>query len=164
MTGLVGGVAGRIVSNAAYTAAGESSYMDSYRLVSEQGVEAWVRASAGNRLDPATSNPAHSEWYIREMCRTQKHVVQEAFKCLVNVDLSSVLQQIRVPAMIVVGEHSPTNIPDRAENMVALLPQGRLKVVPGATGFVQHTAPEQCAALWREFVADLGHPGQQHAG
>ncbi len=141
---------------------GERAYSDSYRLVAEQGVEAWVRATSDNRLDPAHSDPAHNEWYIREMCRTQKHVVEEAFKHLVDLDLRPMLPQIRVPAMIVVGEHSPTNIPDRAENIVALMPQGQLKVVPGATGFVQHTAPEQCVALWRQFVAGLGHPGQQH--
>ncbi len=54
------------------------------------------------------------------------------------------------------------NIPDRAENMAARIPKNKLMVIPGASGFVQHSVPEQCVALWREFVAQLGHPGQRH--
>jgi len=142
---------------------GKRSYMDSYQVIRDQGVEDWVRGSSENRLESDKSNPAHSEWYIREMCRAQPHVLLDLFQYLAKLDLTSVLQQIPVPTMVMVGEHSTSNIPDRAQNMVALLPHGKLMVIPGASGFVQHSVPEQCVALWREFVADLGHPGQQHA-
>jgi hypothetical protein len=27
-----------------------------------------------------------------------------------------------------------------------------LEEVPGASGYVQHSAPAQCVAIWREFV------------
>jgi len=142
---------------------GKSSYMESHKFISEHGVEAWVRGTSDNRLESGKSNPAHAEWYIREMCRTQKHVLLETFKYLSTLDMTTVLQEIPVPTMVMVGEHSPSNIPDRAENMAALIPKGKLMVIPGASGFVQHSVPEQCVALWREFVAQLGHAGQQHS-
>ncbi len=144
-----------------YTFRGKQNYLDGHKLISEQGVEAWVRNTSDSRLESGKSDHAHSEWYIREMCRTPKHVLLETLQYLSNVDLGDVLRQIRVPTMIMVGEHSSTNIPDRAQNMVALIPNGRLMVVPGASGFVQHSVPEQCVALWREFAAELGHPGQR---
>ena len=141
---------------------GKSTYPAFYKLMSEQGVEAWVRASSDNRLESGKANPEHREWYIREMCRTQLRVVQETFKFLADVDLTAVLPQISAPTMVMVAEHGSSNIPDRAQNMADLIPNGKLMVVPGSSGFVHHSAPETCAALWREFVAGAGHPGQQH--
>lgn len=145
-----------------YKFSGNNDYMKNHKLISEQGVEAWVRGTANNRLVSGKSDPAHSEWYIREMSRTHKRVVLETLEYLSTVDLTAVLQQISIPTMVMLAEHSHMNSPDRAEKMVALIPQGRLMIVPGASGFVQHSVPKQCVALWRDFAAQLGHPGQPH--
>ena len=47
-----------------YKFRGVQTYLDYYKLVQEQGVEAWVRQTADRRLEPGKSNPRHSEWYI----------------------------------------------------------------------------------------------------
>ncbi len=49
--------------------AGVSTYLEYYRLVQEEGVSAWVRKTADQRVDPA-QDPAHHEWYIQQMSQT----------------------------------------------------------------------------------------------
>lgn len=135
-----------------YKFRGIQTYLDSYDLVKKQGVEAWVRRTADRRLEPGESDPAHHEWYIQQMSRTAQHVVLETLAYLATVDLTPVLPKIATPALVLVGERSSTNTPDRAQGMAALLPRGTLVEVPGTSGYVQHSAPAQCVAIWRDFV------------
>jgi pimeloyl-ACP methyl ester carboxylesterase len=120
--------------------------------VKEQGVEAWVRQTADRRLEPGKSDPRHHEWYVQQMSQTSQRVVLETLAYLSTVDLTPLLPQITTPALVMVGELSTMNTPDRAQRMVELLPHGTLVQVPGASGYVQHSAPAQCVAIWRDFV------------
>lgn len=59
------------------------------------------------------------------------------------------LPGIRVPALVVRGEHDPL-VPERwAEEAAALLPLGRLEVVAGAAHAAHYTAPRAVAGLVR---------------
>ncbi len=89
------------------------------------------------------------------MSQTAQHVVLETLAYLATVDLTPVLPKITTPALVLVGERSVMNTPDRAQGMAALLPRGKLVEVPGASGYVQHSAPQQCVAIWRDFVRGL---------
>jgi pimeloyl-ACP methyl ester carboxylesterase len=101
--------------------------------------------------DDAFTDP----WYIQQMSQTAQHVVLETLAYLATVDLTPVLPKITTPALVLVGERSALNTPDRAQGMAALLPRGRLVQVPGASGYVQHSAPAQCVGIWRDFVKGL---------
>lgn len=138
-----------------YKFRGVQSYLDYHEMVKKYGVEAWVRQTADRRLPPGASDPRHHEWYIQQMSRTAQHVVLETLAYLATVDLTPVLPQIATPALVLVGEQSAMNTPDRAQGMAALLPRGTLVPVPGASGYVQHSAPEQCVAIWRDWVRSL---------
>jgi pimeloyl-ACP methyl ester carboxylesterase len=135
-----------------YKFRGVQAYLDYYQMVKEQGVEAWVRQTAGRRLEPGASDPQHQEWYAREMSRTAQHVVLETLAYLATVDLTPILPKIVTPALVLVGERSTMNTPDRAQGLASLLPRATLVEVPGASGYVQHSAPAQCVAIWRDFV------------
>jgi pimeloyl-ACP methyl ester carboxylesterase len=135
-----------------YKFRGVQAYLDYYNVVKEQGVEAWVRQTASRRLEPGASDPEHQEWYAQQMSRTAQHVVLETLAYLATVDLTPVLPKITTPALVLVGERSTMNTPDRAQSLAALLPRATLVEVPGASGYVQHSAPGQCVAIWRDFV------------
>ena len=135
-----------------YKFRGIQTYLDYYELVKTRGVEAWVRETAHRRLEPGESDPGHQEWYVREMSRTAQHVVLETLAYLATVDLTPVLPKITTPALVLVGQRSSTNTPDRAQGMAALLPRGTLVEVPGASGYVQHSAPAQCVRSWQDWV------------
>jgi pimeloyl-ACP methyl ester carboxylesterase len=69
-----------------------------------------------------------------------------------TAELTPILPQITTPALVLVGEGSMMNTSDRTRSLAELLPKGRLVEVPGASGYVQHSAPAQCVAIWRDFV------------
>ena len=56
-----------------------------------------------------------------------------------------------------VGQDSTMNTTDRAQGMARLLPNSTLAEISDGTGYIQHSAPEQCVAAWREFVGGLSH-------
>jgi pimeloyl-ACP methyl ester carboxylesterase len=135
-----------------YKFRGIQSYLDYYNLVKEQGVEAWVLQTGHRRLEPGKSDPRHSEWYVQQMSQTTQHVVLETLAYLATVDLTPILSLITTPALIMVGERSTMNMPDRTHSLADFLPNATLVEVPGASGYVQHSAPAQCVAIWRDFV------------
>jgi len=59
------------------------------------------------------------------------------------------------PALVLASEQNALENPDRTTGMASLLPNGRLRVIPGTSGYVQHSAPERCVQAWREFVGSL---------
>ena len=140
-----------------YKFRGVQTYLDYHGVVKTQGVAAWVRQTAHRRLEPGLSDPRHSDWYVEQMSQTAQHVVLETLAYLATVDLTPILPKITTPALVLVGERSAMNTPERAQSLAALLPHGTLVEVPGAGGYVQHSAPEQCVALWRCFVRETLH-------
>jgi pimeloyl-ACP methyl ester carboxylesterase len=135
-----------------YKFRGVPTYLNYYNLVQEQGVEAWVRQTADRRLEPGKSDPRHHEWYVQQMSQTSQRVVLETLAYLSSIDLTPVLPHVTTPALVMVGELSAMNTPEHAQRLVDLLPNGTLVEVPGASGYVQHSAPAQCVALWRDFI------------
>ena len=138
-----------------YKFAGDPSYRDSYNLVRDEGVEAWVRRTSERRLESGGSDAAHQEWYIGQMAQTPARVVMETLDYLSRQDLSGVLPRIRTPALVLASERNAAENPDRTRGMAGLLPNGRLRVIPGTSGYVQHSAPKRCVEAWREFVGSL---------
>jgi pimeloyl-ACP methyl ester carboxylesterase len=144
------------VCTSPYKFAGVSTYQEYYRLVQEEGVPAWARRTGNQRVDPS-ANPAHHQWYIDQMSQTSQRVVLETLAYLANQDLSGILPQINTPTLILVAEDSLSNNPERTVGMAQLLPNAQLAAIPGTTGYVQHTAPEQCVTAWREFLGLISH-------
>ena len=144
------------VCTSPYKFSGVAMYQDYYRLVQESGVPAWARETGDRRVDPG-ADPAHHEWYIQQMSQTSKRVVLETLAYLSTQDLTDILPDIATPTMILVGENSVGNTPERTQMMAELMPNARVVVIPGAGGYVQHSAPEKCVAAWQEFIVSLSH-------
>jgi pimeloyl-ACP methyl ester carboxylesterase len=138
-----------------YKFVGVPTYRESYNLVRAEGVESWVRRTAERRLETGDSAAAHQEWYINQMAQTQARVVMETLDYLAEQDLTDAVSRIRTPALVLASEQNASENPDRTTGLASLLPNGRLKVIPGTSGYVQHSAPEQCVQAWRQFVNSL---------
>lgn len=138
-----------------YKFAGVSTYQDFHKLVSEEGVAAWARKTAGRRLEPGKSDPAHHEWYIQQMSQTAQRVVLETLAYLSTQDLTKVLPEIKTPALIMASEQNAKDNADRTAGLAQLLPNAQLKVIKGESGYVQHSAPEKCVLAWREFIGSI---------
>ena len=138
-----------------YKFAGVPSYLESYNKVRDEGVEAWVRDTSERRLETGEAEAAHQEWYINQMAQTPARVVMETLDYLSRQDLTEALRGIQTPALVLASEQNARDNPDRTTGMADLLPNGRLRVIPGTSGYVQHSAPERCVQAWREFVGSL---------
>ena len=144
------------VCTSPYKFAGVATYQDYYRLVQDEGVAAWAKKTGERRIDPS-ADPAHHQWYIDQMSQTSQRVVLETLAYLATQDLSGILPSIQTPTLILVAENSAGNTPDRTQGMASLLPNSTLVEIPGTSGYVQHSAPDQCVAAWREFIGRLSH-------
>ncbi|MCH8802402.1 MAG: alpha/beta fold hydrolase [Chloroflexi bacterium] len=138
-----------------YKFAGIDTYMASHKLVSEEGVAAWVRQTAGRRLEPGKSDPAHQQWYIDQMSQTSQRVVLETLAYLATQDLTGILPQIKTPALVLASEQNARDNPDRTTAFAEKLGNGRLVAIPGTSGYVQHSAPEACVLAWRQFLGEI---------
>ena len=143
------------VCTSPYKFVGDPSFLESRDLVDRVGVEEWARSPIHQRLDPARSDAQHVEWYAQQQGKTAKHVVVETLTYLSGQDLSDILPEIQVPTLILVSENGHARTPEWADGMKSLIPNSRLTAIPGTSGYVQHSAPEQCVDVWREFVGGL---------
>ena len=142
------------VCTSPYKFAGVSTYQEYYKLVQEEGVAGWARATGDRRIDP-NSDPAHHQWYVDQMSNTSQRVVlgnpgvsrhpgpdrRSASNPDANTDHGGGRQRGQQPR------------PHRG--MANLLPNARLLEIPGTSGYVQHSAPEKCVAAWREFIGRI---------
>ena len=109
----------------------------------------------GRRLEPGKSNPAHHQWYIDQMSQTPARVVLETLAYLSTQDLSDILPKIKIPTLILASEQNAKDNPDRTTAFAEKLGNGRLVAIPGTSGYVQHSAPEECVLAWRQFLGEI---------
>jgi 3-oxoadipate enol-lactonase len=127
---------------------------DDWKEIQAHGLAAWVQAKMGYRMSPGNDDPRYAQWYASVMSSHAQHVAEETLRYLGSMDMTETLGRIEAPTLILAGEHSET-LPTWSQPMQALLPNSKLVVLPGAYGFVQHTAPRECVDAWRAFVDGL---------
>jgi 3-oxoadipate enol-lactonase len=74
--------------------------------------------------------------------RTDARVFQEACEALANLDLRPKLSQVKLPVLVLVGEHDEATPPPMSHELAAGLPNARLVVLPGCAHVPQLQAPE----------------------
>ena len=89
------------------------------------------------------------------MGQTDKRVVLETLAYLATQDLTDILPQIKTPTLVLASEQNAEDNPDRTSLLAEKLGDGRLAAVPGTSGYVQHSAPEECVLTWRQFLGEI---------
>lgn len=126
---------------------------DDWKEIQSRGLPVWVRSKMGYRTAPG-QDPGYADWYAGVMSSQVQHMAEETLRYLGAIDMTDTLRKIDLPTLILAGEYSET-LPTWSRPMHALIPGSELVVIPGASGFVQHTAPAECVRAWREFVRKL---------
>jgi 3-oxoadipate enol-lactonase len=91
--------------------------------------------------------------------RTNEDVFRAACGQLAELDLRPELAKVKVPALVVVGEQDEATPPPMSHELAALLPDARLKIIPGCAHVPQLQAPR----IFLETIADF-LPAAQAAG
>jgi 3-oxoadipate enol-lactonase len=74
--------------------------------------------------------------------RTDPEVFQAACAALAALDLRSELAKVKVPVLVLVGEHDEATPPPMSHELASLLPNARLHVIPGCAHVPQLQSPE----------------------
>jgi 3-oxoadipate enol-lactonase len=85
--------------------------------------------------------------------RTDPEVLQAACAQLAELDLRPQLGQVKMPVLVLVGEHDEATPPPMSHELAAGLPQARLKIIPGCAHVPQLQAPEVFLDAIGDFLA-----------
>jgi 3-oxoadipate enol-lactonase len=73
--------------------------------------------------------------------KTDPHVFQAACAALAELDLRPRLGEVKVPVLVLVGEHDEATPPPMSHELAAGLPNARLHIIPGCAHVPQLQAP-----------------------
>jgi 3-oxoadipate enol-lactonase len=74
--------------------------------------------------------------------RTDPEVFRAACVALAELDLRPELGQVKIPVLVLVGEHDQATPPPMSHELAAGLPHARLKIIPGCAHVPQLQSPE----------------------
>ncbi|MGG5823077.1 alpha/beta fold hydrolase [Falsiroseomonas sp. HW251] len=123
--------------------------------IGEVGIEAFVRATAGDRFGPDV-DPALVDWFCRQVGTNDPAWVGRFVTHMSSRDWSEDLPHIACPTLIVAPGHEPIGENSIYERMAHAIPKARLVSFEGMPHNIGDAAPERCAA---EVLAFLGEQG-----
>jgi 3-oxoadipate enol-lactonase len=83
--------------------------------------------------------------------RTDIAVFQEACEALAGLDLRPRLSEVKIPVLVLVGEHDEATPPPMSHELAAGLPNARLTVLPGCA----HVPPLQSPELFLDAINEF---------
>jgi 3-oxoadipate enol-lactonase len=83
--------------------------------------------------------------------RTDPEVFRAACDALASLDLRPELDKVKVPVLVLVGEHDEATPPPMSHELAAGLPQAHLEIVPGCA----HVPQLQSPAIFLEIISDF---------
>jgi 3-oxoadipate enol-lactonase len=88
--------------------------------------------------------------------KTDPQVLQAACAQLAELDLRSELSGVKMPVLVLVGEHDEATPPPMSHELAALLPNARLKILAGCAHVPQLQAPQAFLDAIADFLPE-GH-------
>ena len=85
--------------------------------------------------------------------KTDPEVFRAACNALAELDLRPGLGQVKVPVLVLVGEHDEATPPPMSRELAAGLPSARLRVIPGCAHVPQLQSPEVFLDAIGDFLA-----------
>jgi 3-oxoadipate enol-lactonase len=85
--------------------------------------------------------------------KTDPEVFRDACAALAELDLRPELSEVKVPVLVLVGEHDEATPPPMSHELAAGLPQARLLIIPGCAHVPQLQAPKMFLAAIGDFLS-----------
>jgi 3-oxoadipate enol-lactonase len=129
---------------AAFSEEGREAFRTMAAVSNAKGLAA-ITDVAMRRLFAPEFQAAHPE-LMRDrreaFLKTNPDVLQAACAQLAELDLRPELSKVKTPVLVLVGEHDEATPPPMSHELAALLPNARLKIIPGCAHVPQLQAPE----------------------
>jgi 3-oxoadipate enol-lactonase len=150
------GIATRLIladSGAAFSDPGRQAFRNMAAAASASGLAA-ITDVAMRRLFAPEFQAAHPD-LMRDrreaFLKTDPEVFGAACAQLAELDLRGELAKVKVPVLVVVGEHDEATPPPMSHELAALLPDARLKIIPGCAHVPQLQSPQ----FFLEAISDF---------
>ena len=140
-------------SGAAFSQSGREAFRNMAAASKAKGLAA-ITDVAMRRLfaaDFQAQNPKLMRDRREAFLKTDPEVFRAACAQLAELDLRGELAKVKVPVLVVVGEHDEATPPPMSHELATLLPDARLKIIPGCAHVPQLQSPE----LFLEAISDF---------
>jgi 3-oxoadipate enol-lactonase len=140
-------------SGAAFSEAGREAFRNMAAASKAKGLAAITDTAMRRLFAPEfqQANPALMGDRREAFLKTDPEVFRAACAQLAELDLRPELAKVKAPVLVVVGEHDEATPPPMSQELAALLPDARLKIIPGCAHVPQLQAPK----LFLEMVAEF---------
>lgn len=138
---------------AAFSEQGREAFRNMAAAARAKGLAA-ITDVAMRRLFAADFQAAHPDLMANRreaFLKTDPDVLQAACGQLAELDLRSELSKVKMPVLVLVGEHDEATPPPMSHELAALLPNAQLKILAGCAHVPQLQAPQ----LFLEAIADF---------
>jgi 3-oxoadipate enol-lactonase len=153
-------IAGKLIladCGAAFSEQGRQAFRNMAAASKAKGLSA-ITDVAMRRLFAPEFQEAHPDLMrdCREaFLRTNREVFQAACTALAELDLRPDLGQVKMPVLVLVGEHDEATPPPMSHELAALLPNARLKTLLGCAHVPQLQSPEVFLDVIGDFLPAL---------
>jgi 3-oxoadipate enol-lactonase len=151
------GIASRLIladSGAAFSEPGREAFRNMAAAAKAKGLSA-ITDVAMRRLFAPEFQQADPELMADRRAaflKTDPEVFGAACAQLAELDLRPELAKVKMPVLVVVGEHDEATPPPMSKELAALLPDARLKIIAGCAHVPQLQSPELFLAAIADFL------------
>src|SRR4051812_26884649 len=139
---------------AAFSEPGREAFRNMARVSREKGLEA-ITDVAMRRLFAPEFQAQHPE-LMRDrreaFLHTDPDVFRAACDALASLDLRPEVAKVKVPVLVLVGEHDEATPPPMSHELAGLLPQAHLEIIPGCAHVPQLQAPQAFLEAIGDFL------------
>jgi 3-oxoadipate enol-lactonase len=153
------GIAKRLIladCGAAFSESGREAFRNMAAVSKAKGLQA-IADIAMRRLFAPEFQAQHTD-LMRDrrdaFLRTDPQVLQAACAALAELDLRPQLEQVRIPVLVLVGEHDEATPPPMSRELAAGLPNARLKIIPGCAHVPQLQSPQLFLQAIGDFIPE----------
>ncbi len=143
------------VSNGAHRG-GAIEHLDFWQeVIDREGMSAWSDRMMKARFLDNTLEPDVWRWYQRQQASADPDTVLALMRALVDTDLSDVLPDIQVPALLLHPDSSPfIPVPVMAD-LHARLPDAQLRIFPNSAHGLPFSHARECSEALRQFLEEI---------
>jgi 3-oxoadipate enol-lactonase len=140
------GIASRLIladCGAAFSEEGRQAFRNMAAASKAKGLSAITDVAMRRLFAPEfqAQHPDLMQGRREAFLRTEPEVVQAACAALAALDLRPELGKVRVPVLVLVGEHDEATPPPMSRELAAGLPDARLKIIAGCAHVPQLQSP-----------------------
>jgi 3-oxoadipate enol-lactonase len=139
---------------AAFSEEGRQAFRNMAAAAAAKGLSAITDVAMRRLFAPEfqAQHPELMQGRREAFLRTDPQVFGAACEALAELDLRPQLGQVKIPVLVLVGEHDEATPPPMSRELAAGLPNARLGIIPGCAHVPQLQSPEDFLAAIADFL------------